>query len=136
MPSAPSITSFSYTSTSPSSASSLSSESVSSNTTTFINNCSKKDKKTSAINNNCNNQTTYLQHNHQTPPRYNHKKDQQMLNFEEVSHDKLKTETPSSSPIPPSQTKRQMQQVKSSHHGNECNNTHRDLNHCESGNCL
>ncbi|KNC28066.1 hypothetical protein FF38_10425, partial [Lucilia cuprina] len=132
MPSAPSVTSFSYiyTSTSPSSASSLSSESISSNTTTFINNSSKK---TSVINNNCNNRKTFFQHNHQIPPRNNRKKDQQMQNCKEVSHEKLETETLTLAPIPKtSQSKRQMQcnqQVKSSHHGNECNNTHRDLNY-------
>lgn len=141
MPSAPSITSVSYSSTSTltsSSASSLSSDSVSSNTTTFINNCSKKDKKTSVINNNCNKQKIYQQqhtqpNNQQSPSDNFYKREQQMPNIEKISqlHDNSKTDT-TVKQIPTTHIQeRQMhynQQVKC-YHGNECTTTHtnRDL---------
>ncbi|KAM7341447.1 ca[2+]-channel protein alpha[[1]] subunit D isoform 4-T4 [Cochliomyia hominivorax] len=98
MPSVPSITSLSYSSNSTptssstssplaASVSSLSSDSLSSNAATFINNTLKKDKKiSSAINNNCSNQTVINQHNHfQKSPSINVLKiEQQMLNNEET----------------------------------------------------
>lgn len=123
-PSASSITPFSYNSTpSSSSASSLSSESVSSNTATFIN-CSKKDKNSSAFNNNCNNQTTYhQQHNHKSPSKNIPQNDQQqMLNCEATLDEKSRTASilTATSSQPQQHLMQYNQQVKC-HRRYECN---------------